>query len=396
MDQDAKIFTPGPITSGLRICGVTVLGPLELNAAITGDGFTFTTVPPKLRTAVGFFAVFAYSLIASPVFIPTATVGNVWLSATSSSPLASVFAIIIPTPPASFTTKPFSTLAFEPRSHKTTFPLTNLGSSEPRRHKLPELSVPELKIAIDCSGADGHDPGSDISDGRPNRAAVPGGTGNENSSLHSGERSHCDGVAVVRNGAAAERHGEDVDAVEDRLFYSGENIGAEAAGFPANLICSDARVRGHATRHPRGVTEKAGVSHVRPRCRAGSPPGSAPACSGPPNARTRNPTRETPAYESYADYTPYPRTPQQRRHPAGAPPPPPHPMRRRSHDTPYYNYTEARRNHQKLIEDEQNTNPGESRKKTACRHVSCVRCRSSWSRRLSGPGGKGGEGQKWE
>nr|GMC92625.1 hypothetical protein CKAN_02524000 [Ipomoea batatas] len=342
MDQEAKIFTPGPITSGFRICGVTVLGPLELNAAITGDGLTFTTVPPKLSTAVGFFAVFAYSLIASPVFIPTATVGNVWLSATSSSPLASV------------------------------------------------------KIAIDCSGADGHDPGSDISDGRPNRAAVPGGTGNENSSLHSGERSHCDGVAVVRNGAAAERHGEDVDAVEDRLFYSGENIGAEAAGFPANLICSDARVRGHATRHPRGVTEKAGVSHVRPRCRAGSPPGSAPACSGPPNARTRNPTRETPAYESYADYTPYPRTPQQRRHPAGAPPPPPHPMRRRSHDTPYYNYTEVNRNHQKLIEDEQNTNPGESRKKTAYHHVSCVRCRSSWSRRLSGTGGKGGGGQKWK
>ncbi|KAK6139417.1 hypothetical protein DH2020_026842 [Rehmannia glutinosa] len=54
----AKIFTPGPITSGFNICGVTVFGPLEQNAATTGDDFTFTTIPPKLNTAVGFSAVF--------------------------------------------------------------------------------------------------------------------------------------------------------------------------------------------------------------------------------------------------------------------------------------------------------------------------------------------------
>ncbi|CAA6664643.1 unnamed protein product [Spirodela intermedia] len=44
-DQAARMFTPGPMTSGLRICGVTPLGPRELKAATTGDGRTLSTVP---------------------------------------------------------------------------------------------------------------------------------------------------------------------------------------------------------------------------------------------------------------------------------------------------------------------------------------------------------------
>ncbi|KAF4363588.1 hypothetical protein F8388_002129 [Cannabis sativa] len=150
-DQAAKMLTPGPITSGFKIWGVTRLGPLELNAATTGDGRTFNTVPPKLSTAVGLGTDFTYSLIKSPLFLPTATAGNKWLSATNSSPLAAVLASIIPIPPASRTTAPFSTRAFTPLSHNTTFPRTNAGSSEPGRHKLPELLDPLLyTIATAC------------------------------------------------------------------------------------------------------------------------------------------------------------------------------------------------------------------------------------------------------
>ncbi|KAJ0524246.1 hypothetical protein HanIR_Chr10g0502421 [Helianthus annuus] len=98
------MLTPGPITSGLSICGVTMLGPLELNAATTGDGLTPKTVPPNLSSAMGLASVFKYSLISSPVFLPTATAGSEWLSATNSSPLSAVFPSIIPIPPASFTT----------------------------------------------------------------------------------------------------------------------------------------------------------------------------------------------------------------------------------------------------------------------------------------------------
>ena len=52
-DHPTKMLTPGPITSGFRICLVTILGPLELKAATTGEGLTFKTVPRKLRTVVG-------------------------------------------------------------------------------------------------------------------------------------------------------------------------------------------------------------------------------------------------------------------------------------------------------------------------------------------------------
>ncbi|WRX33145.1 hypothetical protein QQP08_025632 [Theobroma cacao] len=75
-DQAARMLTPGPITSGFKICGVTILGPRELNAATTGEGRTFNTVPPKTKTAVGLGSDRAYSLIRSPTFLPTATAGN--------------------------------------------------------------------------------------------------------------------------------------------------------------------------------------------------------------------------------------------------------------------------------------------------------------------------------
>ncbi|KAG5591900.1 hypothetical protein H5410_042414 [Solanum commersonii] len=68
------MFTPGPIISGFNIWGTIAFDPLELNVTTTGDGFTFTTVPPKMKTTVGLFSVFTYSLITSPTFLPTVTV----------------------------------------------------------------------------------------------------------------------------------------------------------------------------------------------------------------------------------------------------------------------------------------------------------------------------------
>jgi len=75
-DHPAKMLTPGPITSGFRICLVTMLGPLELNAATTGEGLTFKTVPRKPRTAVGLGSEEAYFLISSPTILPTARAGR--------------------------------------------------------------------------------------------------------------------------------------------------------------------------------------------------------------------------------------------------------------------------------------------------------------------------------
>nr|CAB3485487.1 unnamed protein product [Digitaria exilis] len=100
----AKMFTPGAMTSGLRISRVRTFGPRDENAATTGDGRIPSLVPSKLSFAVGFALVLLYFFAAMPWDSPTATAGSRWLSATSSSPLAAVLASIIPTPPAFFTT----------------------------------------------------------------------------------------------------------------------------------------------------------------------------------------------------------------------------------------------------------------------------------------------------
>ncbi|KVH89231.1 hypothetical protein Ccrd_008785 [Cynara cardunculus var. scolymus] len=51
--QPAIIFTPGAMKSGLSISGVMGFGPLELNAATTGDGSMPNWVPPGVISAVG-------------------------------------------------------------------------------------------------------------------------------------------------------------------------------------------------------------------------------------------------------------------------------------------------------------------------------------------------------
>ena len=66
----AKILTPGPITSGFKIYGVTVLGALELNPATMGEGRTFNTVPPKVSRAVRLRSNLKYFLIKSLLCTP--------------------------------------------------------------------------------------------------------------------------------------------------------------------------------------------------------------------------------------------------------------------------------------------------------------------------------------
>uniref|UniRef100_A0A5K1BZT5 Uncharacterized protein n=1 Tax=Nymphaea colorata TaxID=210225 RepID=A0A5K1BZT5_9MAGN len=52
-DQPARMFTPGAMRSGFRIPGVMLLGPLEENAATTGDGSIPTFVPAMTIVAIG-------------------------------------------------------------------------------------------------------------------------------------------------------------------------------------------------------------------------------------------------------------------------------------------------------------------------------------------------------
>ncbi|CAA7401240.1 unnamed protein product [Spirodela intermedia] len=119
------------MTSGLRISCVRMLGPREEKAATLGalrEGPV--TVPRKRMVALRIWL---------PAFFPTMVAGTRWASATSSSPLSSVLARIMPAPPASFTALPFSTRALEPRSQRTIFPATFSGSRRPLMHsRLPQ------------------------------------------------------------------------------------------------------------------------------------------------------------------------------------------------------------------------------------------------------------------
>ncbi|XAR51342.1 hypothetical protein NMG60_11005943 [Bertholletia excelsa] len=75
-DHPAMMLTPGAITSGFSISGVNGFGPLELNAATTGDGSIPTFVPSKRILTVGLGSEKRYFFIASPDFSPTAVAGN--------------------------------------------------------------------------------------------------------------------------------------------------------------------------------------------------------------------------------------------------------------------------------------------------------------------------------
>ncbi|CAN6480339.1 unnamed protein product [Victoria cruziana] len=68
----ARMLTPGAIISGFSISGVSVLGPLDENAATTGEGAIPNLVPEKDRVAVGRRPVCTYRLISFPTVAPTA------------------------------------------------------------------------------------------------------------------------------------------------------------------------------------------------------------------------------------------------------------------------------------------------------------------------------------
>nr|GLL49289.1 hypothetical protein CR513_13785 [Ipomoea trifida] len=101
--QAARMLTPGPRISGLRIPGLALLGPLEENDATDGAVLVPINVPLNTIVAVG---------------------GE-----------------IMAAPPASFTVFPLSTLAIPPPlSHNTTFPFTSLLSNDPGPHRAASSS----------------------------------------------------------------------------------------------------------------------------------------------------------------------------------------------------------------------------------------------------------------
>ncbi|KAF3780000.1 hypothetical protein EJ110_NYTH40382 [Nymphaea thermarum] len=70
------MLTPGATMSGLSISGVTKLGPLDENAATTGDGLIPNLVPSKDKVAVGCGLVRKYRLMAFPAVSPTEVAGR--------------------------------------------------------------------------------------------------------------------------------------------------------------------------------------------------------------------------------------------------------------------------------------------------------------------------------
>lgn len=81
----AKMFTPGPVTSGLIMLGSIKLGPREENAAKTGAGSVYF-VPSNLIMAVDLDDEFMYFLTASAAEAPNDVAGKTCGSAKSSSP----------------------------------------------------------------------------------------------------------------------------------------------------------------------------------------------------------------------------------------------------------------------------------------------------------------------
>ncbi|KAM7504674.1 hypothetical protein LguiB_003578 [Lonicera macranthoides] len=73
--QAASMFTPGATTSGFKISRERKLGPLDENAATTGEGLIPNLVPRNASVAVAFGFDKAYCLISLPLLSPTATAG---------------------------------------------------------------------------------------------------------------------------------------------------------------------------------------------------------------------------------------------------------------------------------------------------------------------------------
>ncbi|KAH0452021.1 hypothetical protein IEQ34_019320 [Dendrobium chrysotoxum] len=177
-----------------------------------------------------------YFRILSPAILPTATAGRRWLSATSSSPFAAVLARIIPTPPESRMTAPFSTRALTPRSQSTTLPFMFTGSSVPDRH---------IRLALfraDCGY-----PWGSVGDASPPRAAVSCGASDKNTTLGRCEGANRDSVAEEWRSTAAKGEREDVHAVGDRTIDTSEDVGTKATRGPADLVGRDAAGGTHAS-----------------------------------------------------------------------------------------------------------------------------------------------------
>jgi hypothetical protein len=116
--------------------GSRTLGPRDENCAITGDGWTSTTVLDRWRTAVGLELELMYFRMVTALAADTAVPGRTCASTGTSLPDAGGLPRIMAAPPARFTSRPFSTRRPEPLRHTTILPRTLLDDREFGRHWL--------------------------------------------------------------------------------------------------------------------------------------------------------------------------------------------------------------------------------------------------------------------
>ncbi|GER30236.1 ATP synthase subunit alpha [Striga asiatica] len=272
-DHPARMFTPGAIRSGFRISGVMELGPRELKAATTGDGWIPTLVPSKEIVAVGLGSDERYSLMKLPEVSPTAVAGIKWASATSSSPLAAVLARTIPAPPADLTTAPFWTLGVEGSGHaevavRGVGGVPGVDEGEELAGEWGDagevLTVPEgdvgREVAVEGAGADGGYPRRHVGEAVRAGPGVAGRAGDEDAPLDGGEGA---------DGHAVPGEGQHVDAVGHGPVQSRQDVRAEAAAGPADFVNRQPGPGGHPAGRPCGEPEQAGVSYDRSGGRRG-------------------------------------------------------------------------------------------------------------------------------
>ncbi|KAF3787879.1 hypothetical protein EJ110_NYTH09632 [Nymphaea thermarum] len=88
LDQAARMFSPGAITSGFKISGVIEFGPREENLATTGEGVTPTLVLPVVMVAKGLELERMYPRISCPFLLLTVTLRTIFLYAGHDNPNA--------------------------------------------------------------------------------------------------------------------------------------------------------------------------------------------------------------------------------------------------------------------------------------------------------------------
>lgn len=110
----AKILTPGPMMSGVRISGLARLGPRDEKDATNGNDGTAMTVPLNRIVFMCVSVKFIYALIFSPAAKLTCVAERTRVSAMVLKPSVSSFKSIVVASPAFFTSSLFGNSAYAP------------------------------------------------------------------------------------------------------------------------------------------------------------------------------------------------------------------------------------------------------------------------------------------